>query len=114
MKQGYAAVFGALQNILNGNITSISKSGAYVESAALWEASSRVLHTGLIGCDEIQHGGGWKSYPPLQTPNIQEIIGGGSWMCRNKTLNRAIEDLSINITTSMLSNPDFLQVVPSF
>jgi hypothetical protein len=99
-------IFNAVANVLVGNVTvSPSRDGEF----SIYESSSKVLQTALIGCDEIQHGI-WKPDTALQSANISEVIGGEPWMCRNKTLSRAVEDLINNMTLSLLSDPRFLYV----
>lgn len=45
---------------------------------------------------------------PSNIVNIFNSTAHPAWMCRNKTLQNAIEDLMNNITISLLSHPDFM------
>jgi len=73
----------------------------------LAEASSHVLETGLIACDDIAHNY-WYSTYGSQNPNLNVTkFPSEPWMCRKRTLARGIEDLANNITISMLSPSNF-------
>jgi hypothetical protein len=103
---------------------------------SLWDSSSRILLTGLQACEDFTDNF-WTSNPisgyfgtnltiysvflnqsniaeqdnnPLQlvTNYTNDIFTQPAWMCRNRSLIRAIEDLSRNITISMLSSAELL------
>jgi hypothetical protein len=102
----------------------------------LSDSSSRVLLTGLTACEDFTDNF-WTHNPISRSGNdelpvfanesnygnygdVKGISGFGNnnytndvftkpaWMCRNRTLARAIEDLSQNITISMLSASDLM------
>ncbi|KAG4433198.1 hypothetical protein IFR05_011306, partial [Cadophora sp. M221] len=110
----YMAVFVSLTNMLSGNVTTAFE---YVDqSVQMLDQSSRVLLTGLSACDEFTNNtftkapvwadfsgtgdGGIEVYNDTFT---NDLFGKPAWMCRNRTLARAIEDLATNITISMMS-----------
>jgi hypothetical protein len=59
------------------------------------------MQTGLIACDDIAHNYWYRTY------GFANNFPSEPWMCRNRTLDRAIEDLANNITISMLSSANF-------
>lgn len=93
-------------DLLDGNVTMALYDGTWTIS----EATSNVLLTGLAMCEEIAHNC-WNSiFPPnstFYTPNITDNnFPGEPWECRNRTIDRGIEDLINNITISMLGSPN--------
>jgi hypothetical protein len=64
--------------------------------------SSNMIFTGLIGCDDFIHNWWADNSNPFQDMTTTFDFGGQAWMCRNKTIGSAIEDLAANITISML------------
>ena len=95
---------------------------------SLFDSSSRALLNGLSACDDIVHSF-WDENPIGIGPNGVVLLNSTefahkesvfhynlnisnrlfekpSWMCRNRTLINAIEDLANNITISMLSSAD--------
>jgi hypothetical protein len=97
-----SAVYLSLMDIIKQDLTVNSRTGFLLES------ESKIRLTGLRGCDEIannswidltknRQGGG-----PQQVANIIASFPSGPWLCRNKTLVAAFEDLSNNITMSLL------------
>ncbi|TVY51811.1 hypothetical protein LSUE1_G010187, partial [Lachnellula suecica] len=50
--------------------------------------------------------------PPTITPLFTQSLKP-EWMCRNRTLRYAVEDLMNNITISLLSQPEFTSTNPS-
>ncbi|TVY47725.1 hypothetical protein LOCC1_G002396 [Lachnellula occidentalis] len=104
--QAAEATFLSLTNILNGNVTLVNASHGCVNNCgdghfALQQSSSRILQTGLKACDEIANNYWYRKFGHgsnfASSPNT----------CRNRTLDRAIEDLANNITISTLSSTDF-------
>ncbi|KAL6718596.1 hypothetical protein ACLMJK_002830 [Lecanora helva] len=102
------------------------------------DGSSRILQHGLSACDEFVHsfwngdnaigigqdgpvpwrqaatklyslGDGWSLGDQTFTNITNNLFTKPSWMCRNRTLLRAIEDLANNITISMLSSPNLVK-----
>jgi hypothetical protein len=92
----YMAVYQGLANMLIGNVT-IVLGNNYQQ---IYERSNNVLITGLQACDEFSN-----NYWVQNYPTNKYVFTAPPYMCRNRTLSRAIEDLSANITISMLSNP---------
>lgn len=109
--------------------------GTGFNTTRLYDSSSRILLTGLTACEDFTHNF-WTENPissyqgfnntiyPVFTNesnlwdtnyHIQnlprnnytnDIFTQPAWMCRNRTLMRAIEDLSQNVTISMLSSAE--------
>lgn len=101
----YFANFLAWTNMLNGNVTMYPDPEGWV----LVEVSSNMLITGLVACNEITQSC-WDSVllqnsPFFHIPNVTDNnFPGEPWECRNRTIDRGIEDLANNITISMLSS----------
>lgn len=124
----YMAVWQSFASLISGNITM-----GYTEldrpndnrkdtNLTLVETNSRILLNGLSACEEITNNF-WQDLPPMLTdpnespvdffnpakrPNsnlTNQFFQKPEWMCRNRTLIRAIEDLASNITIGMLSAP---------
>jgi hypothetical protein len=101
----------ALGGVLSGNITltdSVRNNEDSVREYAGYGATS-VLATGLMACDEISN----SPFKNLSSLVVQDPVEtftntfpSQPWMCRNRTLSRALEDLANNITISYLSSPD--------
>jgi hypothetical protein len=102
----------------------------------LYDSSSRILLTGLTACEDFTnnfwtenpissyHGFNNTIYPVFTNESnlwetnyyyirnlprnnyTNDLFTQPAWMCRNRTLMRAIEDLSQNITISMLSSAE--------
>lgn len=84
----------ALGGLRNNNITT--------RPIVSWrEASS----SGFYNSSDSYKGGYTVPQPGLLTSITNNLFQKPSWMCRNRTLARAIEDLANNITISMLSSP---------
>jgi hypothetical protein len=123
----YMAVWEAFTSMISGNI-SMGYFGLMDQSLkgtgfnlTLRDISSRVLLSGLSACDEIAHNY-WDGFPvalekPEESPAVffnsiekaksnisNQFFDKPAWMCRNRTLANAIEDLAANITISMLSS----------
>jgi hypothetical protein len=102
----YYSSFVALGNMIFGNVSlqidTISDS-APQHSIKYKNVNSRILQTGLIGCNEFTNNV-WDG--KSGTFEGESPIRGMPWMCRNRSLSLAIEDLANNITISMLSSPD--------
>jgi hypothetical protein len=106
-----------------------------INKMTLHDSSSRVLLTGLTACDEfttnfwthnpisgfynnsnhtmfpvpLNNSNPWEQYGRDQStlPSYtNDLFTQPAWMCRNRTLMHAIEDLSQNITISMLSSAE--------
>jgi hypothetical protein len=99
-----SAVYLSLMDMISGNLTINKGHNMRLES------EGSVMLTGLRGCDEIARNA-WVNKTISATPEY--IIGSGyagmsasfptnPWLCRNKTLAAALEDLSNNITMSLL------------
>ena len=98
------ATFLSLTNIINGNVSLVNSSSGCIDCDSpllIQEANSRALQTGLIACDDIAHNYCYRNY------GFVNNFPSEPWMCRNRTLDRAIEDLANNITISMLSVANF-------
>ncbi|MCJ1431360.1 hypothetical protein MMC27_000711 [Xylographa pallens] len=99
----YSTIFKAYSSMLLGNV-SIDSSGD------IFEDSSNILYTGLIACNEFSY---WNNTNLTALLGLPDGLGpafpitSSPWMCRNQTLESAIEDLANNITISLLSNPKF-------
>jgi len=107
----YMTTFVALVNILYGNVT---LQPAYGIELGLHMDDSNVLNTALSACPEFSF---WfNGYGPAVNQTIfgvdlaanltNYIFPSETWICRNGSLARAIEDLASNMTISMLSNPN--------
>lgn len=127
----YMAVWEAFTSMISGNITmslTYSLSNSTNSNMSLFDSSSRALLNGLSACDDIVHSF-WDENPIGIGPNGVVLLNSTefahkesvfhynlnisnrlfekpSWMCRNRTLINAIEDLANNITISMLSSAD--------
>lgn len=120
----YMAVFVSLTNMLSGNVTTTLET-AGPATISMAESSSRILLTGLSACEEFTNNS-FTDHPPYtnltaglhapigsyQEPFTNNLFTKPEWMCRNRTLARAIEDLATNITISMLSQSQLTYVSP--
>ncbi len=97
----YMAVYLSLVNMISGNITMWIPwtSG----TPPFLTEKSFVLRTGLDACAEITNNVWSQNY----TNNLFEKP---DYMCRNRTLGRAIEDLATNATISMMTSSDLTWV----
>ncbi|KAH8892986.1 hypothetical protein GQ53DRAFT_822484 [Thozetella sp. PMI_491] len=108
----FAGLFLAWSDILEGNVTL----GATTDGWVFSEVSSDMLLTGLTACDEIENNG-WNIPPYVNLLVFQDgiqpqflknlannIFQRETQDCRNRTIDRGIEDLASNITISMLSS----------
>ena len=119
----YMSVYVAISNMLSGNVSTellpntTGINGLNISRVAFFDTSSRILLTGLSACDDFvdnfwTHNPIYWDYddnlegPISKWPGafIDNHFEKPSWMCRNRTLMRAIEDLATNITISMLSS----------
>ena len=94
----YITLFMALQDLLSGSLT-----------IPYGQSSSKIMSTGLYGCDDIAQQSLIVNSQPSHYPSggyVMDVVKGEPWMCRNKSLPRAIEDLANNITISMLTSKD--------
>ena len=123
----YMAVWESFTSMVSGNISlayissNKGKGGGLEYTLRLRDTSSRSLLTGLSACDEIVNNY-WDKLP-LMKPEFDDTIASFAsrelgvnntfsnglmkqpdWMCRNKSLPLAVQDLLANITISMLSN----------
>ena len=110
----YMAVFVSLTNMLSGNVTTELQT-VEPRSIQMIDQSSRVLLTGLSACEEFTSNSFSKApiwanlTSELDKPEVyhgaftDDLFEKPEWMCRNRTLARAIEDLATNITISMMS-----------
>jgi hypothetical protein len=130
------SIFWGLTNMLSGNTSFQLKTNPYTKKNQVdsVDTSSRILLTGLDACDSFannewnHHPLFWYNSTPLDgnnlTSNLSTNLGiiefegpinisiatPPSWMCRNHSLQRAIEDLATNITISMLTQADLTYV----
>lgn len=107
-EEAYYSSFVALGNMIFGNVSLLMDTTEIFgsdppQSIKYKDVNSRVLQTGLIGCNEFTNNV-WDGIG--ETFNGESPIRGSPWMCRNNSLSLAIEDLANNITISMLSSPD--------
>jgi hypothetical protein len=101
--QAAEATFLSLTNLLNGNVTLVNSTVGCLNNCVdgpivLQQATSRILQTGLIACDEIANNYWYKNF------GYANNFLNSPYTCRNRTLDRAIEDLANNITISVLSS----------
>lgn len=93
----YLGVYIALQNMLNGNLTMwlpwTSPTAPFLTDLNL------LLRTGLNACNEIKNNIWSQNY-------TNDLFDNPDYMCRNRSLPRAIEDLASNITISLLTSSD--------
>lgn len=96
----YMAVFQSLAAKLIGSVTILlgTGPGAY--------QTSSILLTGLSACEEFSDNLWTQDYP-----DYQYIFNEPAYTCRNKTVAKAIEDLSANITISLMSSSNFTWVI---
>jgi hypothetical protein len=94
----YMSVYLSLVNMLSGNVTMWMPWATNV--APFLTDKSYILQTGLDACDDIT-GNIWS-----QNYTTGPLFHKPSYMCRNRTLARAIEDLSANITISMMTSSE--------
>ncbi|KAL2064609.1 hypothetical protein VTL71DRAFT_3746 [Oculimacula yallundae] len=95
----YYASFLALGNNVFGNVSIENSTTKLADKfLQLSQASSRILQTGLVACDEFTNS-------IWATDFNTTAVFPQSTGCRNKTLSLALEDLANNITISMLSVP---------
>jgi len=100
----YMAVYLSLQNMLSGNITIwilwTSKQAPFLTD------QSFVLRTGLDACDSIKNNIWSQNY-------TNTLFEKPDYMCRNRSLARAIKDLSANATLGMMTSADLTYVISS-
>lgn len=93
----YMGVYLALQNMLNGNLSMwlpwTSPTPPFLTDLNL------LLLTGLDACDEIKNNVWSQNY-------TNNLFDNPDYMCRNRSLPRAIEDLASNVTISLLTSSD--------
>ncbi|KAE9364981.1 hypothetical protein N431DRAFT_488253 [Stipitochalara longipes BDJ] len=93
----YMAVYQSLAQMLIGNVTLVLGNSSQVLPEIYH--GSKVLTTGLQACEEFSN-----SYWTQKYPSNKYLFDESGSTCRNKTLARAIEDLSANITISMMTS----------
>jgi len=93
----YLAIYIALQNMLNGNLTMwlpwTSPMPPFLTDLNL------LLRTGLDACDGIKNNIWSQNY-------TNNLFYNPDYTCRNRSLLRAIEDLAANVTISLLTSSD--------
>ncbi|KAF7874063.1 hypothetical protein EAF04_002735 [Stromatinia cepivora] len=117
-RQMYSAYFSTLGNMLFGNIfiNQVQTKSSYPSSPAGYYMIDNITNDNpsinlFCSCDDIQTSP-FKYYinsDNNETTNVEVFevyFPSDSWHCRNRTLLRAIEDLSINITIGYLSSPN--------
>lgn len=116
----YVSHYYALAALLSGNLTISDRTGGIGDESSdpprhylLQDVNTRtnVLTTGLMACDDITRSPFRNLRSDVVLPNDQvgtfdRTFPTETWMCRNKTLALAIEDLANNITISYLGSPD--------
>jgi hypothetical protein len=109
----YLSHFYAIGSLLSGDITLADTFvfDQYNNEQYRTNVTTSILTTGLTACDDIANspfknftdsGAGGNDTATAFTNTFPSL----PWMCRNRTLMAAIEDLANNITISYLSTPD--------
>jgi len=95
----YFFIYTSLANFLRGSVSfyEVLFNDPYTKYV---NYSSNIALTGLDACDEFIDSY-WQSY----WNRTIEYFTKPNYMCRNRTLARAIEELSTNITISLLTSP---------
>jgi hypothetical protein len=93
----YMSVYLSLQNMLSGNITMWIPWTS--TQAPFLTDESFVLRTGLDACDLVKNNTWSQNY-------TNTLFEKPDYMCRNRSLARAIEDLAANATLSMMTSAD--------
>jgi hypothetical protein len=99
----YMAVYLSFAEMLIGNVTLVLGNATQVTPQIYH--GSKVLLTGLQACGEFSD-----SYWVQKYPSNAYLFNEPEYMCRNRTLARAIEDLSANITISMMASSNLTLV----
>lgn len=96
---GYYVIHQLFSGLIKHNIIIGSTGSVFDDSPSSVLASSplSVTQTGLWSCPEIWNRTDWQYLVSILSPNNSTAL------CRNKTLARALEDLSHNFTYSLLS-----------
>jgi hypothetical protein len=100
----YFSVFTGMVDLLLGNIT-MHNMGPNQYSAGWLESSQALSSTGPFACPEMSPDY-WFQNGPTELRNYSlanGVFNRPPSMCRNGTLARAVEDLFVNITISMLA-----------
>ena len=93
----YKAVYLSLVNMISGNISMwIPWSSG---TTPFLTEKNFVLRTGLDACEEITNNLWGRNY-------TNDLFKKPEYMCRNRTLGRAIEDLAANTTISMMTSSE--------
>lgn len=127
LELSYMAIWTSFASLISGNISlgyreiDRSSDNKRDTNLTLVQTNSRILLNGLSACTEITNNY-WSDLPlqaedPKESPveffnpdggrphnSSNNLFDKPSWMCRNTTLIRAIEDLAGNITISMMSS----------
>lgn len=103
--RAYIAMFQALSTLLSGTVGGEGSNDAGMQGADL-----PVVKTGIVACPEVERA--WNNVSFTDIPPVYEIMS--SWMCRNGSVGKAIEDLSQNFTLSLLSVASFSSPNPPF
>lgn len=105
----YLGVMAAIGPMLYGNVTVIPHScdignETTGECYSLSGSSSQVLQTGIGACEEFEDSWWAQNIDLLNATHTETPItfGTQSWMCRNGSVVRVLEDLSINVTIGLL------------
>jgi hypothetical protein len=108
-ESNYRGVMAAIGPMLYGNITMVPHScdignGTIGECYSLSGSSSSVLQTGIAACEEFEDSWWARNIDLLNETHIQTPLSFGtqSWMCRNGSVARALEDLAVNVTIGLL------------
>lgn len=110
-QMSYIGWYGALANLLNGNVTLNTGTG---DASDYNHTTNMLQQTGLTSCPELSNNW-WTIYcqevgasldfcNSLLDDTTNFFPEEEPYLCRNGTLARAIEDLANNITVSLLSN----------
>ncbi len=103
-----STVFAGLSDVILGNLSIDTEDHLRLKS------KGNIMITGLRGCDEIARNY-WLNKtipdPPkliapflMGNPGMSASFPSNPWLCRNKTLPLALEDLSNNVTMSLLGS----------
>jgi hypothetical protein len=107
----YLGVLSALAPMIYGNLSILpfSCEGTEFNNGVgqcfiIGTENTQVLLTGLSACDEIQNSWWVTNINSFNTThqNPPLTINDNSWQCRNKTIDKALEDLVQNLTISMI------------
>jgi hypothetical protein len=91
-----SVVYTSLLDIIRGNIS------IQIRKPIMLESQGSIMLTGLRGCDDIADNYWLRNGSVPRTPEVNATFQTTPNLCRNKTLPAALEDLSNNITMSLI------------